>query len=39
VLVGPDATVRRVWVGYRPHDEAEIAAAIVALLKEQPAAR
>ena len=39
LLVGPDATVRRVWVGYRPHDEAEIAAAIVALLKEQPAAR
>lgn len=39
LLVGPDAAVRRVWVGYRPHDEAEIAAAIVSLLKEQPAAR
>jgi cytochrome c biogenesis protein CcmG/thiol:disulfide interchange protein DsbE len=39
LLVGPDATVRRVWVGYRPHDEAEIAAAIVTLFKEQPAAR
>ncbi len=33
-LVGPDATIRRVWVGYRPRDEAEIAAAIVSLLKE-----
>lgn len=42
LLVGPDATVRRVWIGYRPQDEAEIAAAIVTLLKErpeQPAAR
>jgi cytochrome c biogenesis protein CcmG/thiol:disulfide interchange protein DsbE len=33
-LIGPDATVRRVWIGYRPRDEAEIAAALVALLKE-----
>ncbi len=33
-LVGPDATVRRVWVGYRPQDESDMAAAIVALLKE-----
>ena len=32
-LIGPDATVRRVWIGYRPRDEAEIAAALVALLK------
>ncbi|MFM8414287.1 MAG: TlpA family protein disulfide reductase [Planctomycetota bacterium] len=32
-LIGPDATVRRVWIGYRPRDEAEIAAAIVSLLK------
>ena len=39
LLVGTDATVRRVWIGYRPRDEAEIAAAIVALLKEQSAAR
>jgi thiol-disulfide isomerase/thioredoxin len=33
-LIGPDATVRRVWIGYRPRDEAEIAAAIVSALKE-----
>jgi cytochrome c biogenesis protein CcmG, thiol:disulfide interchange protein DsbE len=33
-LIGPDATVRRAWIGYRPRDEAEIAAAIVSLLKE-----
>lgn len=39
LLVGPDARIRRVWVGYRPRDEAEIAAAIVELLKELPAAR
>jgi len=32
-LIGPDAKVRRVWVGYRPRDESEIAAAIVPLLK------
>jgi len=32
-LIGPDATVRGVWIGYRPRDEAEIAAAIVPLLK------
>ena len=32
-LIGPDATVRRVWIGSRPRDEAEIAAAIVAALK------
>jgi thiol-disulfide isomerase/thioredoxin len=33
-LVGPDARVRRVWVGYRSRDEADMAAAIVELLKE-----
>jgi cytochrome c biogenesis protein CcmG, thiol:disulfide interchange protein DsbE len=33
-LIGPDAKVRQVWVGYRPRDEAEIAQAIVAALKE-----
>lgn len=33
-LIGPDARIRRVWNGYRPSDEAEIAAAIVGLLKE-----
>jgi thiol-disulfide isomerase/thioredoxin len=36
-LIGPDATVRRVWIGYRPQDEPAMAAAIVALLKESPA--
>jgi thiol-disulfide isomerase/thioredoxin len=36
-LIGPDATIRRVWIGYRPQDEADMAAAIVALLKESPA--
>lgn len=36
-LVGPDATVRRVWVGYRPQDESDMAAAIVTLLKEAAA--
>ena len=34
-LVGPDARVRAVWVGYRPGDEAAMAAAVLALLKEQ----
>jgi hypothetical protein len=33
-LIGPDAKVRQVWVGYRPRDEADIAQAIVAALKE-----
>jgi hypothetical protein len=36
-LVGPDATVRRVWIGYRPQDESDMAAAILTLLKESPA--
>jgi thiol-disulfide isomerase/thioredoxin len=37
-LIGPDAKVRQVWVGYRSRDEADIARAIVAALKEVPAA-
>jgi cytochrome c biogenesis protein CcmG/thiol:disulfide interchange protein DsbE len=37
-LIGPDGRVRRVWEGYRPRDEAEMAAAIVELLKEPAAA-
>lgn len=32
-LIGPDATVRKVWVGYRSRDEADIAAAVFALLQ------
>jgi cytochrome c biogenesis protein CcmG/thiol:disulfide interchange protein DsbE len=36
-LIGADARVRRVWTGYRASDEADIAAAIVAALKELPA--
>lgn len=36
-LVGPDATVRAVWTGYRSRDEADMAAAVVSLLKEVPA--
>ena len=33
-LIGPDAKVRQVWVGYQSRDEADIARAIVAALKE-----
>ena len=33
-LIGPDSRILRVWAGYRPRDEADIAAAIVSLLKE-----
>jgi len=33
-LIGTDAKVRQVWVGYRSRDEADIARAIVAALKE-----
>lgn len=33
-LVAPDGRVRRVWVGYRPGDEATMAAAVLALLQE-----
>lgn len=36
-LIGPDAVIRHVWIGYRPQDEAAMAAAIVSLLKESPA--
>lgn len=36
-LVGPDATVRAVWTGYRSRDEADIARAVVEALKELPA--
>ena len=34
-LVGPDATIRQVWVGYRSRDEADMARALVALLKQE----
>jgi len=33
-LVGPDARIVRVWVGYEERDEAEIAAAVSRLLSE-----
>lgn len=33
-LIGPDARIRRVWVGFRERDEADIAQAVVAALKE-----
>lgn len=36
-LVGPDGTIRRVWTGYQPGDEAQIATAVIGLLKERPA--
>jgi thiol-disulfide isomerase/thioredoxin len=35
-LIGPDATIVRVWTGYRPADEAEIAAAVIKLLRSLP---
>jgi thiol-disulfide isomerase/thioredoxin len=35
-LVGPDATIHQVWTGYRPGDEAEIATAVLGLLKALP---
>jgi thiol-disulfide isomerase/thioredoxin len=35
-LIGPDARINRVWNGYRPSDEADIAAAILSLLKKTP---
>jgi thiol-disulfide isomerase/thioredoxin len=38
-LIGPDATVRQVWVGYRSRDEADIAAAVVAMLRSASASR
>lgn len=33
-LIGPDRRIRRVWSGYRSSDEADMATAILALLKE-----
>ena len=33
-LVGSDATIRRVWVGYRSRDEADMAQAVLAALQE-----
>jgi thiol-disulfide isomerase/thioredoxin len=36
-LVGPDARVRAVWVGYRSRDEADMARAIVETLRALPA--
>lgn len=38
-LVGSDGKVRQVWVGYQSSDEADIARAIVAALKDVPAVR
>ena len=35
-LLGPDATVRAVWVGYRSRDEADMARAVVETLRELP---
>ncbi len=37
-LVGPDARVRAVWVGYRSRDEADMARAIVEALRALPPA-
>jgi thiol-disulfide isomerase/thioredoxin len=34
LLIGPDGRVRRVWRGYRPRDETDIARAVVDALKE-----
>jgi peroxiredoxin len=34
-LVGPDATVRAVWTGYRSRDEADMARAVVEALKDE----
>jgi thiol-disulfide isomerase/thioredoxin len=36
-LVGPDARVRRAWVGFRSGDEADMSRAVLAALQEQPA--
>jgi thiol-disulfide isomerase/thioredoxin len=38
-LVGPDALVREVWIGYRSRDEADMARAVVEALRERPSAR
>jgi thiol-disulfide isomerase/thioredoxin len=37
-LIGPDARVLAVWIGYRSRDEADMARALVAALKLLPAA-
>jgi thiol-disulfide isomerase/thioredoxin len=37
-LLGPDAQVRQVWVGYRSRDEAEMAQAVLRVMKELPPA-
>ena len=37
-LLGPDARVRQVWVGYRSRDEADMAQAVLRLMKELPPA-
>jgi thiol-disulfide isomerase/thioredoxin len=37
-LLGPDARVRQVWVGYRSRDEAEMAQAVLRVMKELPPA-
>lgn len=37
-LIGPDSRIRRIWNGYRSRDEADMAAAILRLLKEPPPA-
>lgn len=37
-LIGPDSRIRRVWTGYRSSDEADMAAAIIGVLKEAAAA-
>ena len=33
-LIGPDSRIHRVWTGYRPSDEADIAGAILSRLKQ-----
>lgn len=33
-LIGPDSRIHRVWTGYRPSDEADIAGAILGSLKQ-----
>jgi thiol-disulfide isomerase/thioredoxin len=35
-LIGADGCIRRVWMGYRSRDEADISAAVVEVLKESP---
>lgn len=37
-LIGPDSRVRQVWVGYRSRDEADMAQAVLRLLKDKPSA-